>query len=82
MCDNTAGLRVGLTLWPSWLECWVATLSVVSAQVRNPLEIVMALNCRYTEFNDVNLSTLKVISYIKSPNLKSIALMGTSHTSR
>ena len=27
----------GLTLWPSWLECWLATLSGLSVQVRIPV---------------------------------------------
>ena len=30
----------GLTLWPSWLERWLATLSVLSAQVSKPAGVV------------------------------------------
>ena len=37
----------GLTLWPSWLECWLATLSGLSVQVRIPEGLLVAgtLHC-------------------------------------
>ena len=31
----------GLTLWPNWLECWLATLSRLSTQVRIPVGLSM-----------------------------------------
>ena len=42
MCDNPACLlascqRVCRILWPNWLECWLATLSGLSTQVRIPV---------------------------------------------
>ena len=32
---------IGLTLWPNWSNCWLATLSVLSIQIQNPVGLLV-----------------------------------------
>ena len=43
ICDNPVSLSLaGLTIWPNWLERWLATLqSVLPTQVRNPVGLLV-----------------------------------------
>ena len=44
---------MGLTLWPRSLECWLTTVSVLSAQVRNPVGLLVP--GRYTGGSSIGM---------------------------